>query len=309
MFGHKFTGVETDVLKSVESSSQKVGAGFEICRTLVEHEVETALWTDEKHSAVKAVATCDIEEDLKNLMKTASISTTETLKVEYLRRYIDIVQKCVELLTMGVGWPKSFDLMHEVRKAVELFAVFLRQSISENWSCLESPQFKPRIDDGKVLVKWAWAVCQGSSQHWATHLETASKELKAKCPPSSLIEDSALLTDPSLQKQLFSNPHRHELSGENQALNAKLQCLKVAAGHGFVVSGELKDAYKDALDVKKFSKTVILTDWIIDRVTRDRKTTPEEIKQQANTINEMIMKTNADVPVYLTMLVQKMQKM
>ena len=66
------------------------------------------------------------------------------------------------------------------------------------------------------------------------HRKTVN-ELKKKCPPSMLIEDSALLTDSNKQMHLFANPHRHELSGDNQALNAKLQAVKIASVDGVAV--------------------------------------------------------------------------
>ena len=79
-----------------------------------------------------------------------------------------------------------------------------------------------------------------------------------------------------------------------------------ASTSGFKLQKELKQAYNDAMDVRARAKTAIMTDWILDNILNDKKTTPDEIKKQAGDITEMILRTNPVLPQYLTQLVDAM---
>lgn len=133
-----------------------------------------------------------------------------------------------------------------------------------------------------------------------------SNSLKEMCPPAAVIEDPKMLTEEKLQGTLFSNPHRDKLNPAVQTLQRVLRYVKAASGDGFPISHEFKQAYKDALEIRAHVKTCIMLDWTLDNILNDKKTTPTELKAQAEEIQKMVAKTNVELPSYMVILLEKM---
>ena len=68
---------------------------------------------------------------------------------------------------------------------------------------------------------------------WTPTLTEQGKVLEEACPPITLVEDRALLSDANLQQTLLKNPHRGALVGHTNALNASVTCISSLVSAGF----------------------------------------------------------------------------
>eukprot|EP00959_Pyramimonas_sp_CCMP1952_P296830 6209896-Pyramimonas_sp.AAC.1 len=125
-------------------------------------------------------------------------------------------------------------------------------------------------------------------------------------PSAEEVSNPAMLTDRAMQKLLFGNPNRQDLNPQTQVASDMLVKLKRAKEKGYAVCKELKEAFKRLTSVRGETKTVIMVDWVLDHILHDKKDTAEALKAQGEQMQQMIVRTNAEMPKYMTDLLKTM---
>jgi hypothetical protein len=260
---------------------------------------------DEYTAARSAVASLDAEVYIQTLLSSA-LDRTTNLKVEYIRRYIKLSTLCAVALGMN-EIPTACDEFTALNHETLAWATFLDSSVRGSWTLMECTTFLPKLHDGKVLGVFAAEIHSKVLNSWAGDLESVCADLQAKLPPKSVIENAQLLTSVDQQNILFKNEHRDAIKPAIKELGLKLATIKNAQKDGIIIPKAIRSLYKTANNLKQTARQIVLVDWAVDLLLRDKQTTKEGMLAQCSSISKMVDDMQCELPSYLQLLIVKMK--
>ena len=159
-----------------------------------------------------------------------------------------------------------------------------RNTVREQWSSLEGPTFLATLQDSRALTRWATSWHEHCLNDMGVSIQNVPGELQEAMPPMKLIQDPRLLTDKSLQTQLFNNPSRALLNPKTRELGNMLQQVKDGQNKGLTLNKDLKQIHKEASTTRSDAKLCIVVDWTIDKMVREKPGDPQAMKKQGDEI-------------------------
>ncbi|CAK0856517.1 unnamed protein product, partial [Prorocentrum cordatum] len=292
----------------VSEDRSEIDRAFTDCRSFVCEGLAADMFSAEV-VARDALCSLDVSASLAKLAEACAASDIESIRAEYLRRFINVVTSGCKVGKLGTDIPTSeedFGIRIGKSSEVQAFSQFLQGTARDNWKALEGPSFPAQIQDGQNALTWANQVLKEAGVQYARTLDAFSDKLEKMKPSAEEVSNPAMLTDRATQKLLFGNPNRQDLNPQTQVASDMLVKLKRAKEKGYAVRKELKEAFKRLTSVRGETKTAIMVDWVLDHILRDKKGTAEALKAQGEQMQQMIVRTNAEMPKYMTDLLKTM---
>lgn len=305
-FEAKFANVRSKLAENVSGDMKLASDGFELCRSFVQDSTEEFFGAEQ--SLRDQVIAMNLDESFKKLRLTTSVGEVEEARVEYLSRYCVLAKSFALVGKLGAGIPDDFQPLLAAEQEMNGFSEFLKTTVREKWSSMETASFKPQLGDGKTALSWAAGLVNKAHGNCASSLDEVSNFLKESTPSDHALNNADMLTEKSLQNRLFLNPVRNELNGKVQLLQNRLAMIKKAQTVGIKINKQLKDAYKYGMEMRAHGKLTILMDWCLDQVLNDAKATPPEIAKQGLEMKDMLVRTNVNVPKFMEALIDGMSK-
>ena len=297
------------LLEEGAPASNAVSEAFIAGRAVAEETVTPGFFVavgDFTMSKRDQVADLDVQDQLKQVRVLSKIGDIETLRAEYLDRYINIVITGCSIGKLGNSVPATFTIHGNFTKQMQAMTQFLKRTVRDRWHSMECAHFKAKLQDGTQLLRWADAVLSTAGSLYTNSLDVMAKGLSDMCPPETITDDPQLLTESRLHKAIFENKHRDKLNPGVQNLQDVLQHIKDASGHGFDITQDLRQAYKRAMKIRAHAKMCIVLDWTLDILINDKKESKEELKVQSTEIINTVSKTNVTLPKYMNELLAQM---
>ncbi|CAK0845361.1 unnamed protein product, partial [Prorocentrum cordatum] len=306
-FASKLGGLEGILTRQVSEDRVEIEKAFKECRAYVQDGISGNMFVSAASAVRDGIASLDIDARLEKLAGASEASDVETMRVEYMKRYINIARAGCKVGSLGVDIPDDFSAHGHLSDEMRAFSLFLKTAVREKWNVLEGPSFPVQIQDGQNMLTWAGQVVKQSGLHYADVLNKLADKLTGMIPDKQQVNDANMLRNAALQKLLFASPHRNALNPETQAASDTLQKIKKAQAGGYKIGKELKEAFKRANEARADMKVVIMLDWVLDHILHDKKDTAEGLKAQALAMRDMLTRTNVELPKYMTDLLDTME--
>ena len=311
LFKESFAGLPDVLMKQVSGHWNVVTDAYMECRSLVEAGAGLEFFKGKGEPSMALrdkIAELDCAEQLSCMMKGATtIGDIEVIRVEYMSRYTKLSALTCKLGQSGQSIPGNFEVHVAIAAEAQSLTDFLKFTIRDKWGSIEqASHFKAKLEDGRNLVAWATAALTTARVLYTEIIDAKTLELESICPPEDKVNDAEMLTNTTVQAFLFRNPKRDKLNPQLQELQDILQLLKKAQSAGYKVVKQLKCSYNRAMEMRARAKTAMMVDWTLDNILHDPKQSAGELKEQAESIREMLNRTNVTLPSYLDELLSRM---
>ena len=163
----------------------KVNAAFTSCKNMIGIAMNENLFQDPGAAdveVIKVVAGVDLSSVFEQLQDLSSIDTVEALRVDYLKRFIELCAAAGKVVLHGAAIPASFVDHGMLDKQLVAMSTFLTQSVKDQWSSMECERFLPRIEDSRNLMQFAEQVAKLSWAAMTSTLEKMANDLRDGLP-------------------------------------------------------------------------------------------------------------------------------
>ena len=312
IYNTKLGFIQVSLCKQIEEQHANVNRGFEVCRSCVQMSGAAMDVFFGEHEPRKAVESLVLDEDIAILTRAAASDTTESIKAEYLERYIGLVKVAAAVGVCG----KTFKAVDDVDKLLKMlsklqhhasnFDLFVENVWRDKWCLVEGPSFKPRAEDTHELQMFGVRVNKDALAHLAQSLEADVADGIDGAPPDTLLDNPKLLVSPELQLKLFGNPNREKLTAVVVVMAEKLKLVASCKTGGVTLDKPTKEKYKAVFAAKTTLKRAILMDWAVNKLVNDKKESDTDIADQAKEIKDNAKLAKVILPGYMMTLLNSM---
>lgn len=213
------------------------------------------------------------------------------------RQSIDVSQEAADKLLS----------LSALQQAAETFDTANRQGTPSMYASMDGGDWFAATKDMQEVLIFSQASQKTILDSWAQVLTEQAAAFEGCCPPTALLEDPKLLATVSMQKAFFENPKRPQLTGKFGILCQSLNLIKETHRSGYALPAELKAVHRHCLEVKRWGRSVIGTDFALDQILHHAPEAPEKLKAHAQMIIEKTSDKGVELSPHVVTLLESMR--